>query len=164
MRRRRSSGVARPLREEEGQMVVELAALMPAMLVIAVVVVNLMWFLEAAALFERVVPDAVIAMAVSPVGEDVGSSQEHAVAQAIEQAMGGVRGVSVSVRAEYAWEDAEGILGFSFAPHLTRYVCTMTYAPWPASFSIAGFDAGMPLVLQRERSFTVDRYRPGVLF
>ena len=164
MHRRHGAGTVRLLREEDGQMVVELAALMPAMLVVAIVVVNLMWFLEAAALFERVVPDAVIATAVSPAGEDVGSSQEHAVAQAIEQAMGSVRGVSVSVRAEYAWEDAEGVLGFSFAPHLTRYVCTMTYTPWPAGFSIAGFDAGIPLVLQRERSFTVDRYRPGVLF
>lgn len=145
-------------------MVVELAVLMPAVLVVTVIVVNLMCFLEAASLFDRVVPDVVMAVAVSPAGEDVGSNQEHAVTQALEQAMGSMRGVSVSVRAEQAWEAGGGFLGLSFAPHLTRYVCTMSYKPWPESFSIAGFDAGIPLVLKRERSFTVDRYRPGVVF
>ena len=150
--------------EDDGQMVVEMAVLMPAMLAVAVVVFNLMSFLEARALFDRVVPDAVIAAAVSPPGGAAGSTQEHAVAQRIEQAMAGVRGVSVSVRVQSAWGDAGGAPGISFAPHLTRYVCTLVYEPWPSGFSVAGFDAAIPVELRHERSFTVDRYRPGVLF
>lgn len=152
----------------EGQMVVELAVVAPVMIVMAVVVLNLMWFLEACARFDRVVPDVVLAVAVSPPGgaEAQDASQEHAVCEAVQQAMEGLRGVGVTVTAQSSWEaaDADGKVGFSFAPHLTRYVCRLAYTPWPASLTVAGVDAAIPLEIVHERSFTVDRYRSGVVF
>lgn len=148
---------------DEGQMVVEMAVVAPVMIAVALVVLNLMWFLEATSRFDRVAPDVVMANAVSPPG-DGGGAREHEVASALRDAMGGLRGVAVSVRAETLWDDLSSGAGFTMAPYLTRYVCTMEYSPWPADFSIAGIDIGVPAILRHERSFVVDRYRPGVVF
>lgn len=149
---------------EEGQMVVEMAVVAPVMIVVAIVVTNLMWFLEATARFDRAVPDAVLVAAVSPSGEQGGGSGEHAVASAIEKAMGGMGNVKVSVRAETLWDAIGSSSGAVVAPHLTRYVCILEFAPWPSALTVAGVDAGIPVYLRHERSFVVDRYRAGVVF
>lgn len=151
--------------EEGGQMVVEAAVVMPVMIAVAVAVLNLMWFLEDCSRFDRVALDAVVAVAVSPPGEEQDAgAREAAVVEAIESAMGGARGVEVSVEVRTVWDDVADGLGFTFAPHLTRYVCTMTYRPWPSSLTVAFIDAAIPLELEHARSITVDRYRPGVVF
>ncbi|MBS5450727.1 MAG: hypothetical protein KHY83_01445 [Coriobacteriia bacterium] len=153
--------------DEEGQMVVELAVVTPVMIVVAIVVLNLLFFMEDCARFDRLVPDIVMALAVAPSGEDVqAGNQAHRVSEALAQAMGDMRGIEVRVEEQNAWDAAqqEGTLGFSFAPHLTRYVCTMTYTPWPAVLTVAGVEAGIPVRLEHARTFTVDRYRSGVLF
>lgn len=145
-------------------MVVEMAVIAPVMIVVGIVVLNILWFMEATARFDRAVPDAVMVAAVSPAGDEAGGNREHEVTQAIEAAMGEMRGVSVAVRAQSVW-DADGTSsGVVVAPHLTRYTCTLTYAPWPRALTIAGIEAGIPVALRHERSFVVDRYRPGILF
>ena len=160
-------GAARvgPVRDDEGQMVVELAVVAPVMIVVALVAWNLLLFMEACARFDRVVPDVVVALAVSPAGEDAESGdQAHQVSEALREAMEGT-GVEVTVEATSAWSAPSGQgLGFSFAPHLTRYVCTMRFTPRPSSIAVAGVDAAAPPQLTHVRTFTIDRYRPGVLF
>ena len=152
-------------RQNEGQMVVEMAVVAPVMIVMAIVVFNIMMFMVAVARFDRVAFDAVLALAVSPEGEASDYGQEHAVGAAIEEAMGAMRGVTVKVQAEPAWRDsATGGVGFSCAPHLTRYRCVLLYEPWPQGFTVAGVSAGMPPKLRHERSLVVDRYRSGVVF
>jgi hypothetical protein len=146
---------------DEGQMVVEMAVVAPVMIVMALVVFNLMSYVEAVARFDRVAPDAVLAVGVSPAGG--GSSAADDVAAALERAMAGVRGVSVTVELQTVWDDVGTGLGFTFAPHLTRFVCTMSYEPWPSSIAIAGIDASPPLRLAHERSFVVDRYKTAVV-
>ena len=144
--------VARVFSEENGQMVVEMAVVAPVMIVVAIVAVNLMWFMEACARFDRLAPDIVVALAVSPAGGE-GGTQEHAV-----------RGVSVTVVAHSLWDDVSSGAGFTMAPHLTRYECTMRYEPWPSVLTVAGVEAGIPAQLTHTKSLTVDRYRSGVLF
>lgn len=162
MRPRGVATAGRMLRESEGQMVVEMAVVTPVMIVVAIIVLNLMWFLEASARFDRVAFDAVIATAVSPAdGEGLA---EHAATEAITEAMGGLRGVTVEVSASTVWDDLASGDGFTMAPQLTRYVCTMVYEPWPSALTVAGVEAGIPLELRHERAIVVDRYRPGVLF
>jgi len=154
---------ARVFSEENGQMVVEMAVVAPVMIVVAIVAVNLMWFMEACARFDRLAPDIVVALAVSPVGGE-GGTQEHAVTQALQEAMSDLRGVSVTVVAHSLWDDVSSGAGFTMAPHLTRYECTMRYEPWPSALTVAGVEAGIPAQLTYTKSLTVDRYRSGVLF
>ena len=148
-------------------MVVELAVVTPVMLVIAVVVLNLLFFLEACARFDRLVPDVVMALAVAPSGEQAeAGDQARLIREELTRAMDGLRGVEVRVEEKRFGEVVadEGLIGFTFAPHLTRYECTMTYTPWPAVFTVAGVDAGVPARLEHVQSFSVDRYRSAVLF
>ena len=57
------------LREERAQATVEMAMITPVLLVLALIVYNVMIFAGAVARFDRVVPDIVLAHAVSPGGE-----------------------------------------------------------------------------------------------
>ena len=57
------------LREERAQATVEMAMIVPVLLVLALIVYNVMIFAGAVARFDRVVPDIVLAHAVAPDGE-----------------------------------------------------------------------------------------------
>ncbi len=152
------------LSRQEGQMVVELVVVMPMVIAVALIIFNLMAFMEAASRFDRVSFDAVLALGVSSGAGDTGGGA-RSVSDAIERSMSGLWGVEVAVRREGVWDAAsdEG-LGFVLAPHLSRYVCEMKYRPWPGGFSIGGFEVGFPFELGHRRSIVVDRYRSGVLF
>lgn len=56
------------LREERAQATVEMAVVTPVLLVLALIVYNVMIFASAAARFDRVVPDIVLAHAVASEG------------------------------------------------------------------------------------------------
>lgn len=157
-------GVCRALRQDEGQMVVEMAAVAPVVIAVAVIVTNLMMFMVGVSRFDRVALDAVLAVAVASTGEANDRGQEQAVREAIGRAMNGMRGMAVTVEAISGWRDesTDGI-GFSFAPHLTKYRCTLLFEPWPQGFAVAGVAVGVPPVLRHERSIVVDRYRTGVV-
>ncbi len=155
--------------DEDGQMVVELAVIAPVVIVVCIVVMNLMQFMGQVALFDRVAPDAVISQAVSPSGEDAqAGGRRELVRQTILDAMDAGPRVDVSVTTLSSLEagstDDDALLGFSFAPNLTRYVCVLSFTPWPSSLSIAGVDAAIPFRLTHRRTFTVDCYSPGVFF
>ena len=148
-------------------MVVELAVVAPVVIAVAVIVFNLGVYLGAAARFDRLAPDVVMALAVSPGSSTTqAGSQAHEVQAALEEALSDCPRVSVHVGVRNAWEAAaqtgEGVLGMAFAPHLVEYVCTLTYEPWPALVSIAGVDVGTPAQITHSRSFVVDVYRTGV--
>lgn len=150
-------------------MVVEAAVLAPVMIVVALIAINLMQFMGLSAQFDRLVPDAIIAHAVSPSGLALEQDSMSAdVEAAVLQGLGGHPRVDVSVSVQTAWEagsnDPDAIFGLSFAPHLRRYVCTLQFTPWPGKLSVAGIEAGIPLALEHTRSFTVDVYHPGILF
>lgn len=157
-------GMRETLRCDEGQMVVEMAAVAPVVIAVAVIVTNLMMFMVGASRFDRVALDAVLAVAVAPTGEAGDRGQEQAVREAIERAMNGMRGMAITVEVIPGWRDAStGGIGFSCAPHLTKYRCTLLFEPWPQGFSVAGVAVGTPPVLRHERSIVVDRYRTGVV-
>ena len=150
------------MRDSRGQMTVELAVLIPVVVVMALVIHNLAGFVSACAAFDRIALDAVISQGVSPAGEQTDLGATEAVSSCISQALGREGTCSVEVRAERL-TDASGSYDFSVAPLLTRYVCTLVYRPWPSSFSIAGVAYRAPVELRHERSIVVDRYRPGVV-
>lgn len=150
------------LREERAQAVVEMAVVMPVLIVLALIVYNVMLFVAASARFDRVAPDIVIAQAVSPAGDDVGAPDAVAgrVAAALEEAMGSYP-VDIEVEAE-GGADAAGTT-FSLVGALATYRCVMRLHPWPSGLSIAGVDLGAPVTLDHERAVTVDAWRSGVV-
>lgn len=170
------SGAA--LRGRDGQMTVELAVMVPVVLVVALVVMNLMDYVEACAAFDQASLDAVVAHGVAPSGEQSLTAAVAEVESALTEAVGREGRCSVEVRAESVMEgesedepgggsdpDAESESDSSFivSPLLTRFVCTLTYSPWPKTLRLPGITLEAPLALTHERELVVDRYRPGVV-
>ena len=147
-----------------GQMVVELAVLVPVVIVVSLTVFNLMRFMEVCARFDRIALDAVISQGVAPEGEQSELSAVSAIESCIEDALGSHR-CSVRVEAQPARSLSRPSRGLSFpvSPLLTSFRCTLTYQPWPGSFIIAGMVYASPFELTHVRTIVVDRYRPGVV-
>lgn len=142
-------------------MAVELAVLVPVIVVVALVIWNVMRFSELCARFDRVAADAVVMHGVSPSGASGELLGVAEVRAAIEQAMG-----EASCEVTVSVEDVSGGEGralIDLAAGTTRYVCKLGYRPWPGSFSIAGVGATLPELAHHERSVVVDRYRAGVV-
>ena len=152
-------------RATAGQLVVELAVMIPVVIVVGLTVLNLAKFVEACAAFDHAAPAAVVAQGVSPAGESE-SPPDGEVRSCILEALGmpaDVVDVEVdSERVGHARGGGDGI-EFPVSPLLTRYSCTLEYRPWPSSFTIAGVSYRAPLVLHHKRELVVDRYRGGVV-
>lgn len=155
------SGLGACVREQSGQMAVELAVLMPVIIAVALIGFNVLRFAELVARFDRVAPDAVLIQGVSPSG----SSELGAGVSAIEEQI-------LSAMPEGSCEVAvsQQMVGFSDTGALinlgagtVRYTCTLTYNPWPLSLSIAGVHFRLPISITHERSLVVDRYRAGII-
>ena len=151
-------------RKESGQMTVELAVLVPVAVVVGLTVWNLLRFVEACALFDRVALDAAISQGVAPSGEVSSLSAVGAVQSCIEAAMDSKScTVEVTSRSLTGEERRREGISFPVSPLLTDFVCTLSYHPWPSSFVIAGVSYDSPLVLRHSRSIVVDRFRSGVV-
>lgn len=150
------------LASREGQMTVELAVVTPVVIVVALVVLNLMGFVEACAAFDQVALDAVVAHGVAPSGEQSEGRAASEVRSAIEELLGREGRCEVGVRAEAVGMGATSS-GLVMSPLLTRYVCTLTYRPWPRLLRMPGVTYEAPLALRHECELVVDRFRPGVV-
>lgn len=146
--------------ERAGQMSVELAVLVPAIVAVALLGFNLARYVELCARFDRVSLDAVMSQGVSPSGSPEGLGGVDEVREAIVSAMG-TSACEVSVSVEDASSGGSAV--FDLGAGTTRFVCTMGYRPWPSSMSIAGVGYQVPAIMQHERSVVVDRYRAGVV-
>lgn len=151
--------------EERAQATVELAVALPVLIVLALIVYNVMLFAAAAARFDRMAPNVVLAQAVSPAGDEGDaegvSDTASVVAVELERAMEGYP-VTVEVSRDADADEGSGTL-LSLVGALHTYRCTMRYEPWPRALSIAGVRLGAPDALVHERAVTIDPWRPGVV-
>lgn len=148
-------------RERSGQMAVEIAVLVPVIVVVSLIALNIAKFVELCARFDRVSVDAVLVQGVSPAGKPGGLGGVETVRDALEDSMGGAQ-CEVEVRVELVSGEGGG-LTFDLSAGTVRYVCGLSYRPWPASVEVAGVGYRLPALLRHERAFVVDRYRAGVV-
>lgn len=149
--------------EERAQATVEMAVVIPVLLVLALIVYNIMLFVAATARFDRIAPDIVAAHAVSPSGESDGSTDDSVgvIESQIEGAMAGYD-VEIEVTCtEGGASSGDDLL--TLIGGLRTYRCSMRMRPWPSSLSIAGVNLGAPVALAHHRDVTVDPWRPGVV-
>ncbi|WP_195449587.1 hypothetical protein [Parolsenella catena] len=149
------------VREDAGQMAVELAVLVPVIVAVALAVANVLQFAELVSRFDRVAPDAVVLHGVSASGVSSELAGVAEVKSAIEQAMGEMP-CEVAVRAEPVSGDGSEAR-IDLAAGTTRFVCELGYRPWPSSVQIAGVGFELPVIVRHERSFVVDRFRAAVV-
>lgn len=153
------------LADESAQATVEMVAVVPVLLVLALIAFNLMRFTAATARFDRVAPDIVLAHGVSTQGSDGAGLDDggvESIRSELERAMDGQGvGIEVSYADRAGDHSGDGVL--SLAGALRTYSCTMEYEPWPSGLSVAGVSMGAPAMLRHVREVTVDPWRPGVL-
>ncbi len=139
------------VRADDGQMTVELAVVIPVVIVVALVAVNAMVFFSQCAQFDRVARDAIRVCAAAPSsgqdGEQVAASVEAIVVEAM-----GVEGDVVEVT---VLEDGAGLSSFE---------ATLIYKPTLFGMGLADevFGVGFP-ELKHATTLVVDVYRPGML-
>lgn len=148
--------------EDSAQATVEMAVVVPVMIVLALIVYNVMVFAGAVARFDRVAPDIVLAHAIAPEGE--GSALVDASARVsaeLENAMQGYD-LEIEVTSEAGTSPGQDAL-LSLEGSFRTYACVMRFRPWPQGFAIAGVSLGAPAFLIHERAVTIDPWRPGVV-
>lgn len=141
-------------------MTVELAVVTPVVIVVALIVLNLMGFIEACAAFDQAALDCVVAHGVSPSGEQSEDSAVGEVSSALEAALSDYGSCEVSVRAERVGEGSEGS-SFAVSALLTRYVCTLVYRPWPMVVRMPGFPMERPSRSRMSASWWSTAIAPG---
>lgn len=138
------------MRDEKGQMTVELAAAFPVMLAIALIAVNGLTFLSLAAAFDNELRTVACAAVASPgYGEDAQACRARAQA-ALEEAFD-ANNVQVSV----AVEDVAG--GHTSVKGALEFHPTLFGLGLRREF----FGVSLP-PLRHEARLVVDRYKPGV--
>lgn len=144
---------------ESGQMAVEVAALMPVIIVAALVTFNLARFLTLCATFDRVALDAVVLQGASPAEGARRLEVSDRVRLLVEDALDSLDcDVMVSVDPEGGRVDGGGecIVALDSSPKPWRFTCTLVFRPWPSFLAVAGVSGGTPLSLRHVRSFVVD--------
>lgn len=133
---------------ERGQMAVELAIVMPIILIVLVIAIDMLVFADECARFDHIAPQRVLAHATSaPMDGYDPDTRTAAICAALEDDFA-KEGSSVEV----SREDAGVVLA-----SMSVYRCTFRFAPWPLSI------AGAPALLEHECSVAVDPYTPGEL-
>ena len=149
------SKTRRLLSSESGQMMVELAVMMPVLIIVAVMAVNAATFFSECAAFDRIARDAIRIQATSPAyGQDAGEGVSL-VRQTIDDAM------QVSEK-EYLDVDVS-VSGR--ADGKSAFRATLSFSPTLFGMGLKSSVFGVPLPkIEHATELVVEPYRPGMLF
>ncbi|WP_241157047.1 hypothetical protein [Adlercreutzia sp. ZJ304] len=137
-------------RDARGQMTVELAAVFPVVLIIAVIAVNACTFFSECAEFDRVSRNAIRTVATSPAYEQTAAESVDRIKAAIESQMGSVCS-DCRVVVEQSGEHS-------------KYTATMQYSPTLFGMGLqqSVFGIGLPK-LSHATTLVISTYKPGML-
>lgn len=142
----------RRLDDDGGQATVELAVVLPVVIIVAVIAVNALTFFGACAAFDRVARQAICAWGAAPEASQSVDAAAAQVRSEVERAVG-ASNVTVSVRTEGA------------PAGLTKFTARLEYRPTLFGLGLRQEVFGVPLPpLVHEVALMVDAYKPGILF
>ncbi len=152
------------VKQEQGQMAVELAAVIPVMIILALISVNLLVYMSDCTRFDRLAEQAVRTEAVSPSYTEYGAkSSEQRIKSALEEQFASADYIQIEVessdRAVFSdsLEVGDGLI-FSLIPTYREYTCTMTFtAPF---FPNGVFGLSLPTTTHT-CTLVVDPFEPG---
>lgn len=133
---------------ENGQMAVELAVVMPIILIVLVIAIDMLVFAGECARFDHLAPQHIVAYATSPAMDEYAPEARVSEIQRALEADFAKNGSLVEV----SCEDAGQALA-----SMAVYHCTLRFSPWPLSM------AGAPAMLEHECELAIDPYTPGEL-
>lgn len=145
--------IMRTLTKETGQMTVELAFLIPVVIVVALIIVNLGFFTSACAQFDRAAADLTLSHGAAPSNEQSSTQVQTEIQASLQQVMG--EHVDVDVALQHIDATKTSAL-FTLNPTRIQVRCTMHFHPVPSSFSISGISLNTPLELVHEKTLVID--------
>lgn len=143
------------LRRDDGQMTVELVAMIPVIIAIAAIAVNALLFFSECAAFDRVARNAIRIQAAAPAyGQDVQESCALVLAT-----------VEDSMRlAEKDYLEAD-VAASGSSGAKTTYKATLLFSPTLFGLGLKSSIFGVSLPrLEHSTELSVETYRPGMLF
>ena len=141
--------------DEQGQMTVELAVMIPVLVIVAVIAMNATLFFSECAAFDRLARNAVRAFATSPAYGEGATQSCDAALGAIEEGMG-------IAEKEYL-EASVSVMDESLGQK--RFRATLRFTPTLFGLGLKSSVFGVSLPkLEHSTELVVDVYKPGVLF
>ncbi len=139
-------------RDDSGQMSVELAVVLPVVIIIALIVVNALTFFSECSSFDRVARNAVRVCATSP-------AYEQDLDQSVAQVSALVESAVTSTNEESSVSASKNGLGY------TSFTLTLSYYPTLFGLGLRSEIFGVPLPsIDHSVSIVIDPYKPGMLF
>lgn len=151
-------GLRRFQEEQVGQATVELAVLIPVIIVVALIVVNALEYASLCARFDRVSYDAVLVHGVSAAGD---YSAQSAVQEEISAVMDSALCTFEVQVADVGMSSSEALINLSAGSK--RFTCTLVFHPLFGSASIAGASFSAVGPLRHERVLVVDCYKAAII-
>lgn len=149
----------------KGQMTVELAVVLPVVIVCALIGYNVIRFAQVCAIFDRASRNAIVNFGVAPSGNQDTSTACQQIQRAVEHSLNS-NSCQIDVEAHTLLDDSQVQstgLNFICSPLLTKYTITLHFYPWPSFAAIAGVKSGIPAHVTHKAHLVVDRFRPGVI-
>lgn len=138
---------------DDGQATVELAVIMPVVIVVGLIICNLGFYIERCATFDRVAEDMVLAHGVSPAQEQTLASAITEVKASIAEAMNeDISNIEVDIEKPTIQDG--GV--FALSPFRVKFICTMALHPALQVLRIGNVSAQSPLILKHSRTVVVD--------
>lgn len=134
-------------------MTVELAFLIPIVIVSALIIINLGYYSSLCAKFDRVSQDMITSHGAAPTGEQSSASAKAQIEEKLKHAMGDAVQVEVSL---LELDSTKTSALFTLNPTRVRVKCLMRYKPQPSFFSISGVDLNTPFELTHETDLVLD--------
>ena len=141
------------IKNEHGQMSVEMAVCLPIIIICMVIAIDVLVYMGQCARFDHIAPQEILACATSPARGQENSNCSEQVQTALQKNFSDF-GQKVEISAQE---------GEMFNGSIT-YNCTLSMQPWPlggAGGSILG--VSIPTTLKHTTKFAVDPYIPGQL-
>lgn len=140
-----------PRGSERGQMTVELAVVLPVIVVVMVIAIDCLVYIGQCARFDNLAAQRVIALANSPGSE---SYETEARVEAVEEALS----------EDFSDWDQTVEVECDSSGGADVYRCTLSFPPWPLSASGGSlFGTAIPAALEHEYALAIDQYTPGDL-
>lgn len=156
------AGLACFVRDDRGELLVELAIAIPIMVIIGLITINLMQFIGQCAKFDRATGDLVRYAVLNP--QDNGNAATGLLAKSMGYEGNDPNSNHVSVQVR----DYDGPAGSVVGHYLKTVDATLYFKPWPALdavyFENTPFRFQLPgQFMQHKQRYVVDAFKPGIL-